>query len=85
MVDQRSADLPRAAFQLAMRGIPVFPLKPRTKEPAVSGGLVTGVTGRDSHVTSRAGIVTPHRDVEGVSPFRGSPRCHGCHDRDIWH
>ena len=32
-------DLPRAAFRLAMKGIPVFPLKPRTKAPAVSGGL----------------------------------------------
>ena len=43
-----SAELARAAFRLAMKGIPVFPLKPGTKEPAVSGGLHAATSDPDA-------------------------------------
>ena len=42
-----TADLARAAFALALKNIPVFPLKPRTKVPAIKGGLHAATTDPD--------------------------------------
>ncbi len=41
------SNLASAAFRLALRALPVFPLKPRTKKPAVAGGFHSATTDLD--------------------------------------